>query len=237
MYKRQVRELVEETESDQDETFSFDNWPGELETSGSIQWDALAVQRNIRQERVASGNIPEGNETLKAPSFKAWAKAVHVNEYNVMLVEPDENSLTAITCERIARATQNDPTLRRILQLIRDGNYTEITQTLKEMNSPRIGKGTTINYLDLSIYQECVMVQNRFWIPSGLEQDVAAILHLGHKGVSNMIRVASTLCYWSGITNDIYAVSTECLFCRTQAPLPPNKDPVSYTHLTLPTKA
>ena len=55
-----VRELIEETENDQDESFSFDNWPGELETLGSIQWDALAVQRNIRKERATSGNIPEG---------------------------------------------------------------------------------------------------------------------------------------------------------------------------------
>ena len=103
-----------------------------------------------------------------------------------------------------------DPFLRRLLSLLTSGNYEEITLALKDAGSPKIGRGMAVNYQDLSIYRECVMVQNRIWIPAALEQEVAAILHLGHKGVCNMIRIASTLCYWKGITEDIKEVSNIC---------------------------
>ena len=40
------------------------------------------------------------------------------------------------------------------------------------------------------------MVQNRVWIPEGLEEEVASILHLGHKCVDRMLKVVTTICYW-----------------------------------------
>ena len=219
-----VRSVIEEVENDQKEFFSFDNWPGQLETSGVIQWDVLAMQRNIRQKRIDSNNIPLNKERMTAPAFTAWAKKVHAEEYGVMLLSPQVNSLSSISYERISRATQMDPTLRNLLSLLRNGNYEEITLALKDAGNPKIGRGMAVNYQDLSVYRDCVMVQNRIWIPAALEQEVAAILHLGHKGVCNMIRIASTLCYWKGITEDIKAVSTECDYCRKTAPLPPNDD-------------
>ena len=102
-------------ENDQKEFFSFDNWPGQLETSGTIQWDVLAMQRNIRQNRIKSHNIPNNKERMTAPAFTAWAKKVHAEEYGVMLLSPQVNSLTSISYERISRATQMDPFLRRLL--------------------------------------------------------------------------------------------------------------------------
>ena len=219
-----IRSLVEEVENDQKEFFSFDNWPGQLETSGMIQWDILAMQRNIRQKRMESHNIPKEKERMTAPAFTAWAKQVHAEEYNVMLLNPQVNNLTSLSYDRIARATQTDPVLRRLQYLLKRGNHEEVTLALQDAGNPRIGRGLAINYQDLSVYKECIMVQNRIWIPAALEQEVAAILHLGHKGVCNMIRIASTLCYWSGITEDIKAVSTECEYCRKMAPLPPNND-------------
>ena len=115
---------------------------------------------------------------MTAPAFTAWAKKVHAEEYGVMLLSPQVNNLTSISYERISRATQMDPFLRRLLSLLTTGNYEEITLALKDAGSPKIGRGMAVNYQDLSIYRECVMVQNRIWIPAALEQEVAAILHL-----------------------------------------------------------
>ena len=113
-----IRSVIEEVENDQKEFFSFDNWPGQLETSGVIQWDVLAVQRNIRQKRIDSNNIPINKERMTAPAFTAWAKKVHAEEYGVMLLSPQVNSLSSISYERISRATQMDPTLRNLLSFI-----------------------------------------------------------------------------------------------------------------------
>ena len=70
---------------------------------------------------------------------------------------------------------------------------------LKEMGNPKIGRGWNVTSIDLTTHEDCVIVQNRVWIPVGLQQEVAPILHLGHKCVDRMFKVASKLCYWVGM--------------------------------------
>ena len=148
----------------------------------------------MRQKRTAGRNLPKPGETIKAPSFEVWAETAHDNEYQALFLNYSDDDMTSLNHERVAMNINHDPILKKLRGAIQDGDDNEINDILRQMGNPRIGKGTTINSMDLSIYKDCIMVQNRFWIPAGLEQEVAAILHLGHKGVDNMMRVASTLC-------------------------------------------
>ena len=69
------------------------------------------------------------------------------------------------------------------------------------------------------------MVQNRVWIPEGLETEVATILHLGHKCVDRMFKVASGMCYWAGKTQMLKDTMTECQYCQEYANLPATPSP------------
>ena len=162
----------------------------------------------MRQERIATNN--QTTEVIKAPTFSTWAPNVD-EDYKVLFLNHSQDYLTALTHDNVAYATDNDDQLRRLRSAVEAGSEPEIQYILKEMNHPKIGRGSTVQPIDLFIYKDCVMVQNRLWIPKGLEQEVATILHIGHKGVDNMMRVAKNLCYWSGITDDLKDVSTECI--------------------------
>ena len=157
----------------------------------------MMVKYSVRQEREASHN--QTTEVINAPTFSTWAPNAE-EDYEILFLNHSKDYLTALTHENIALATGNDDNLRRLRNAVQAGSDIEIQSVLKDMNHPRIGPGPTVQPIDLFIYRECIMVQNRLWIPRGLEQEVAAILHIGHKGVDNMMKVAKSLCYWSGIT-------------------------------------
>ena len=211
--------MIKDIDTDLERCFDTKHWPGEIETLGSAHLDAMMVAHAVRQERIATNN--QTTEVIKAPTFSTWAPNVD-EDYKVLFLNHSQDYLTSLTHDNVAYATDNDDQLRRLRSAVAAGSEPEIQYILKEMNHPKIGQGTTVQPIDLFIYKNCIMVQNRLWIPKGLEQEVATILHIGHKGVDNMMKVAKSLCYWSGITDDLKDVSTECIQCRTQAPLPPN---------------
>ena len=183
--KEWVEKLVEDVEHNMDQNFSTHLWPGKLESTGSITGDAIQVQRNARKNRWENGFVTK--ESINAPDYSIWAPNRHQEEYNIFFVNHSRDYLSAITYERAALATENDENLHKLMQAIRRNNDNEIQAVLKDMGHPKIGRGPTIKTIDLSIYRECIMVQNRLWVPRALEEEMAAILHLGHKGVDNMI--------------------------------------------------
>ena len=187
-----IDELVEDTDEDLERCFNTRYWPGELESLGSAHLNTLMVKYAVRREREITNN--QTTEVINAPAFSLWAPNIE-EDYEVLFLNHSKDYLTALTHEKVAQATENDDILRLLRNAIRSGDNGEILNVLKEMKHPKIGRGIKIQPIDLFIYQECVMVQNRLWIPRGLEQEVATILHLGHKGVDNMMRVAKNLCY------------------------------------------
>ena len=97
-------------------------------------------------------------------------------------------------------------------------------ETLVEMGRPRIGRGRAITSLDLTIHEGCVMVQNRVWVPGGLETEMASKLHLGHKCQDRIIKVATSVCYWMGMTDVLKDVVAQCQFCQQFHNLPPTPE-------------
>ena len=88
------------------------------------------------------------------------------------------------------------------------------------MGNPKIGRGWNVTSIDLTTHEDCVMVQNRVSIPAGLQQEVAPILHLGHKCVDRMFKVAAKLCYWVGMKVTLTDLVTQCQYCQQYANMP-----------------
>ena len=61
----------------------------------------------------------------------------------------------------------------------------------------------------------------RIVVPTGARRHIAEELHRAHSGLTKMMKTATQLYYWPNMRNILENVLT----------------PVSYTHLTLPTKA
>ena len=87
-------------------------------------------------------------------------------------------------------------------------------------NANGVGK---INPEDLSLYQDVVMVRDRIWAPESLTRSFFNNLHLGHRAVGMMKRLALRSVYWSGIAKDLEDYYNECYDCNQK--LQKNKEP------------
>ena len=56
---------------------------------------------------------------------------------------------------------------------------------------------------DLSLYKNCVLVRDRIWVPENLKRNFYNNLHLGHRGVDIMMRLAIRSVFWNGIKEDL----------------------------------
>ena len=81
----------------------------------------------------------------------------------------------------------------------------------------------SIKVEDLSLYQDVVMVRDRIWAPNSLRYAFFNNLHLGHRGVDMMKRLALRSVYWSGISQDLTDFFNECYQCSHN--MKKNKDP------------
>ena len=71
----------------------------------------------------------------------------------------------------------------------------------------------SIKVEDLSLYQDVVMLRDRIWAPEPLRYAFFNSLHLGHRGVDMMKRLALRSVYWSGISQDLSDFFNECYQC------------------------
>merc|ERR1712020_121313 len=216
--------MIEDIEQDVQESYDITRWPAELETSGSVAEDALRVQRHVQAARVAVNKLPAADEVIRPPTFQDWVMMANGREYQTLFTNASKDDLVSITYDRIAEATNYDKKLKHLRNALQSQDAEDVEDALGGMGRPKIGRGVSITALDLTIHEDCVMVQNRVWIPAGLATEIAAILHLGHKSKMRMFKVATGTCYWPGMTNTLEDIVTECQFCRQFVNLPPTPE-------------
>ena len=76
---------------------------------------------------------------------------------------------------------------------------------------------------DLSLYMDVVMVRDRIWAPKSLTQSFFNNLHLGHRAVDMMKRLALRSVYWSGMSEDLTDYYNACYACKQKMQM--NKEP------------
>ena len=116
---------------------------------------------------------------------------------------------TSLSWEKIARETQKDPTLAKIIRAIESDITLRDNQEWKEYE----------RYVEsLYISNDVIMYKDRVVVPTSLRKRITNNLHAAHQGVSSMERRAQTMVFWPGMTKDIQDTRARCNDCNATAP-------------------
>ena len=93
----------------------------------------------------------------------------------------------------------------------------EISQLLKDKRihcSENKNGISAIKVEDLSLYRNVIMVQDRIWAPESIRFAFFNNLHLGHRSIDMMQRLALRSVYWTGLSKDLTNFFNECQHCN-----------------------
>merc|ERR1712030_27250 len=69
---------------------------------------------------------------------------------------------------------------------------------------------------DLSLYKNCILIWDRIWVPEDLRRNFYNNLHLGHRSVDIMMRLAMRSAYWVNMKSDLQYFYNDCRTCTQQ---------------------
>ena len=137
-------------------------------------------------------------------------------------IATEKIGITTIHWEDIDEAIEQDKKLRKIRNALKMNDE----DTLKEeiagkiisdnwADPEAIVKSTSkIRIEDLSLYRNCILVRDRIWVPEDLRQSFYNNLHLGHRGVNIMMRLALRSSYWVNMKADLQYFYNDCSTCN-----------------------
>ena len=126
-------------------------------------------------------------------------------------------SVTTISWPHLAQETQNDASMRALLETVHAG-FPDDARHLPHA-------ALYWRYRDaLYELEGVIMYQDRVVVPPALRQHVLDNLHAAHQGTASMECRARAIVLWPGMTEDIHRVRAACQDCiknaPSQAPLP-----------------
>ena len=123
----------------------------------------------------------------------------------------------SLNWEEIAEAAEQDEFLVKLKEGIQSNDVDKMEELLKDKRihctSNKNGVAG-IKVEDLSLYRNVVMVRDRIWAPESLTAAFFNNLHLGHRSVDMMKRLALRSVYWPGMANDLLTLFNECQHCN-----------------------
>ena len=137
---------------------------------------------------------------------------------NCYIHNVNKKGFYALSWEEVADEANNDEFLYELKNAIKNTDTKKIEELIKgkqihcSEHANGVGK---IKAEDLSLYQDVVMVRDRIWAPQSLTRSFFNNLHLGHRCVDMMKRLALRSVYWSGISEDLTSYFNECYDCKT----------------------
>ena len=123
----------------------------------------------------------------------------------------------ALSWDEISDAAEEDEFLTNLKSAMMSNNVGKMEELLK---SKRIHCTDSKNGLsaikveDLSLYRNVIMVRDRIWAPESIKHAFFNNLHLGHRSVDMMQRLALRSVYWTGISKDLTDFFNECQHCN-----------------------
>ena len=119
-----------------------------------------------------------------------------------------------ITCVDIAKATENDPVLSRVLQFIMNSwPESDTDPDLKPFMSRRN---------EISVDNGCLLWGSRVIIPEVLQKRIADLLHDGHIGMSRMKAQARGYVWWPKMDATLENLARSCPTCCEHRNTPPH---------------
>lgn len=117
-----------------------------------------------------------------------------------------------VTAGKIARETETDKQLQRLLRGLQSGNPIH--------KSDRFN----LDIVEFSLQNGIIMRGHRVVIPKMLRSLILKELHAGHFGTVKMKSLARGYCWWPNIDADIESITKNCANCNTHKNNPPKVD-------------
>ena len=130
-------------------------------------------------------------------------------------------ALEAITWERVRFATQSDPDLQALTQVIVSG-FPDSIDGLPDPLRP-----FWPHCEELTLVDGVIMKADRIVVPLSLRPDTLRALHVAHQGVSRMASRAQRVIFWPGMSSDITRTRATCHECWRIAPSQPSTPPAT----------
>ena len=138
------------------------------------------------------------------------------------------DALHVITWDRVRSATSSDADMESLLTLVE----TSFPQCQGELPLPLQPFFQFKKHL--SSDSGVVLYKTRIVIPPSLREDVLAVLHCAHQGVTRMVARAEESVFWPGIIRDIQATREKCGICNRMAPSQPQAPPMELHYPQYP---
>jgi hypothetical protein len=129
----------------------------------------------------------------------------------------------AITWDRVKLATTSDKDLNQLVSIIESG-FPEFRHELP----PALHEYYQFRE-HLYTVNGVILYKDRTVIPPSLRQQILAVLHSAHQGVTSMTARAEATVFWPGITPAITALRVNCSHCNSMAPSQPSAPPFPPT--------
>ena len=149
--------------------------------------------------------------------FHNFEKLKNRTKDNCFVLNVKERKFYSLSWQAIADAANEDEFLLDLKNAMKTNNVKKMENLLKNR---KIKDDDSENHLagikieDLSLYRDVIMVQDRIWAPSSIIFSFFNNLHLGHRSVDMMMRLATRSVYWSGMKKDLTDFFNECYECN-----------------------
>ena len=117
-----------------------------------------------------------------------------------------------MTAAQVAKTTQSDPVLSKILQFVKQGWPTVVSENLKPYKS---------RSNELTVQGSCLLWGVRVIVPEKLRGEVLKELHSSHPGISRMKGIARSYVWWPGLDKNIEDMVKVCTKCQSVEETPP----------------
>lgn len=129
----------------------------------------------------------------------------------------DKREYYALSWDDIEEAAENDEFLVKLMTALIANDVNALNELLKAKSMfchESKNVLSSIKIEDLSIYHNVVMERDRIWAPQSIILNFFNNLHLGHRRVDIMMRLAQRSVSWSGMKKDIEDYFNECQTCN-----------------------
>merc|ERR1712030_96164 len=133
----------------------------------------------------------------------------------------EANNVKSVSWEDIDEAIEHDKKLKLIRNALRLNDEETIQAEISGLKisdnwadpSEIVKTSSGIKIEDLSLYRNCILIRDRIWVPEDLRQSFYNNLHLGHRGVDIMMRLALRSAYWVNMKSDLQHFLNTCRSC------------------------
>ena len=132
----------------------------------------------------------------------------------------------ALSLAEVAEATKNDPTLQKVIAVVRSNNW----KSLAKDDDCDVKKYLQLkNELTVS-NDDIILKNNKIVLPNSLRKQAIDLAHVGHQGIVKTTQLIREKVWFPGIDKFVESLVKDCIYCQA-AVLSPAAEPLNMTPL------